>query len=376
MAWVDIRQISYISCVKIGCVKQENGNICTVHDTGLQAKPRSWFLQGRLTHLGIPGKTISALGLFLTRRCNLRCLYCCLEVGEDIPEKLSLQEIKSAIRQAREAGAKRLIIPGEGEPFLDENLFSIIEFTVDLGMKVIIFTNGLLIDRQTAEHLFRSGVILTVKLHALDAATYDRLAGKRTLAQWERFTHMAPGMETVRIPTHLISLLEAGYMRSRRFPWEESLLRIESVITRQNVDQLADLARCCRHWDTDFAVETIIPAGKARAGFSKLAVTPERQKTLLAELKKILGWSLGVRQKIRCTFETNPFLDVSGNIRHCFGLAAEIGNIRDLPLMELHRREMAVRQQRGLISPPVSFGYKGFRYCATRRALDASQGSD
>jgi hypothetical protein len=213
-------------------------------------------------------------------------------------------------------------------------------------------------------------VRLTIKLHALDANTYDELAGKTDAAEWQRFADMPPRMETVGIPKHLKYLLEVGYMRSRRFPWEESPLRIQSVIARQNVDQLSHLARCCKHWGTDFEVETVIRAGMGSTNFSKLSIAQERQNALFAELRQILGWRFGFMQKIRCTFETNPFLDASGNIRHCFGLAAEIGNIRDLPLMELHRREMAVKLERGLISAPFSLGNKGFRYCAARRAAD------
>jgi len=313
---------------------------------------------------------IRALGLFLTRRCNLRCIYCCIQVGQDPADKLTLAEIQSAIRQAREAGAKRLIIAGEGEPFLDDNLFSIIDFTTGLGMKVRVFTNGLSIDRLTAKHLFRSGVSLAIKVHALDASTYDLLPGRRNAGEWVGYTRMPPGMEKVVILRNLRYLLEEGYLRSRRVPWEESLLQIESVITPQNLDQLPALARCCKEWDTDFMIETVIPAGNAIAWFAELSVTQERQKALMRELRKILGWKLGLRQKIRCTFETNPFLDVSGNIRHCFGLAAEAGNIRDIPLMELHRREMAIRLERGLLSAPFSFGNKGFRYCATRKSLN------
>jgi MoaA/NifB/PqqE/SkfB family radical SAM enzyme len=332
----------------------------------------SSIYRDKLTPVAKKGIHIRALGLFLTRRCNLRCIYCCIQVGQDPSDKLTFTEIQSAIRQAREGGAKRLVIAGEGEPLLDENLFPIIDFTTGLGMKVRIFTNGLSIDRLTAKHLFRSGVSLAIKVHALDASTYDRLAGKRNAGEWVGYPRMPRGMEKVIIPRNLKYLLEEGYLRSRRLPWEESLLQIETVITPQNIDQLPDLARCCKEWDADFMVETVIPAGNAIGKLSELSVTQERQKALMRELRKILGWTLGLRQKIRCTFETNPFLDVSGNIRHCFGLAAEIGNIRDIPLMELHRREMAIRVERGLLSAPFSFSNNGFRDCATRKSLDVT----
>jgi MoaA/NifB/PqqE/SkfB family radical SAM enzyme len=285
---------------------------------------------------------------------------------------LTFAEVRSAIHQAREAGAKRLIIPGEGEPFLDENLFSIIDFATALGMKVKVFTNGHLIDRHMARHLFRTGVFLSVKVHSLDAHTYDRLAGKRNAVGWEEYTRMPLGMETIRIPRNLKYVLEEGYDRARRVPWEESRLEIQSVITPHNIDALAGLARCCKEWYTDFFVETVIWAGKAITRFSELSITKEREGALLRELRKILGWRLGLRQKIRCTFETNPFIDISGNIRHCFGMATKVGNIREIPLVELHRREMAIRVERGLLSAPFSFGNKGFRYCATRRALDVA----
>ncbi len=314
---------------------------------------------------------ISALGLTLTRQCNLGCIYCCFPDRKNPPDKLTLSEIKSVILQAREAGARRIVIPGEGEPFLDENIFSVIGFSVGLGMKVRIFTNGLLIDHSVARDLLRSGVFLTVKLHALDATTYDRLAGKKNAAEWECCSHMPQGLEGMKIPKGLCCLLEAGYMGSRRFPWEESPLQIESVITRHNIGHLLDIARCCKKWGTDFRVETLIRAGKVTNEFSKLSVDQMIQDALFKKLRQILGWRFVLMQKIRCTFETNPFLDISGNIRHCFGLPAEIGNIRDAPLLELHRREINLRIKQGLISLPFSFGNNGFRYCATRKFLDA-----
>ncbi len=308
---------------------------------------------------------IDSLGVFLTPRCNFRCLYCCARIGADPPDKMSLQELQSVVRQARALGARWLIIPGQGEPLLDGNLFPLVDFAGRLGLSTKVYTNGSPLDDTQAARLVASRVSVVFKLHAFDPDGYARLAGVRSgYVPWEEYA--GNGAAAVRIPRGLRLLLEAGYGGARRLRSGESLLQIESVIVKPNLAGLPDIARWCRSQGIDFMVETLLPA-RGGVPATGLSVTPEEERALFSELRSILGWKFSCSQRIRCRFETNPFVDASGNLRHCFGLACRIGNVRETPLAELHEREMNARKQAGLISWPIALGRGRFRHCATRR---------
>ncbi len=56
-----------------------------------------------------------------SRICNFRCSYCYVEEKTHCPEELSRDEIKDTILQAKELGARKIIILG-GEPSIYPHL--------------------------------------------------------------------------------------------------------------------------------------------------------------------------------------------------------------------------------------------------------------
>ncbi len=314
---------------------------------------------------------IGSIGIFLTPRCNFRCVYCCTETGADRPEKMTLDELQSVVRQAAELGARWVVVPGEGEPLLDENFFPLVDFAQGLGLRTKVYTNGALLDAGGVARLSAGRVSVVFKLHAFDQESYHSLAGIRSSrVPWEAYTGTCGG--TVSLPRGLRLLLEAGYNQGPRVSSGESLLQIESVVVRPNLTALPKIARWCKSERIDFLVESLLPAGKA-GKTEGLFVTPEEEQALFQELRAILGWKFGCSQRLRCRFETNPFVDSCGNLRHCFGLACNVGNIRETPLADLHERELELRKQIGLMNPAIKLGRAGFRRCATRRFVGESK---
>ena len=110
---------------------------------------------------------IKKLGLFLTSNCNFKCIYCCVQTGEDPPDKLNFCELKDILVQARSMGAKYLVIPGKGEPLLDVNFFPLIEYAQKIGMVCEVNTNMSLINKDIARWLFDRKVHITAKLNSL-----------------------------------------------------------------------------------------------------------------------------------------------------------------------------------------------------------------
>jgi MoaA/NifB/PqqE/SkfB family radical SAM enzyme len=313
---------------------------------------------------------IDSIGIFLTRRCNFRCIYCCTETGADPSDKMTFEELKETILQAKALGTREIVIPGEGEPFLDENLFPLIDFAVSNGLKIKIFTNGALIDRYKAAILFKKKVNIIFKLHSLDRKIYDCLAGKSDAVNWTEFHNKNNVNKIIKIPSGLKYLLEAGYGNLSHPLFSETLLQIETVVVEKNLRCVPIIAQLCNDLGIDCMVETLIGSVTSDNNASVLGISSEEELKLFNALKRIMGWKFIMRQKLRCRFETNPFIDVSGNIRYCFCLPADIGNIRNTPLAVLHNKELSFRKSIGMISKKIDIHRRGFRYCASRKALN------
>jgi len=117
-------------------------------------------------HLYNNGKSYwpETISLFLTYKCNLRCLMCGQwgengafnEFNKDIlKQQLTLDEIKSIIDDVR--GFKPNITLFGGEPFIHPNWFEIIKTIKDAGLRCNIVTNGTF-TQNYAEEIIESGL--------------------------------------------------------------------------------------------------------------------------------------------------------------------------------------------------------------------------
>ena len=120
--------------------------------------------------------TLLYLGLFTKARCNLKCIYC-YEDCSDVKayESVPFRYKNSIIRQAAKGGAKSLVIPGAGEPFLDKDLRRIVSNAADCGLKIVIYTNGTCLNKTVLSWLRDTSVSLVVKLESLDSRIHDHL---------------------------------------------------------------------------------------------------------------------------------------------------------------------------------------------------------
>jgi MoaA/NifB/PqqE/SkfB family radical SAM enzyme len=111
--------------------------------------------------------------------CNWACLYCHEGARRKESDELSLEEMRSIIREAGELGIKSLLLLG-GEILL-ANTWSvakeIVKEAYNAGLVTLIYTNGSQLTREMAEYLADHAVSLAFKLDSLEEEKYDRLAG-------------------------------------------------------------------------------------------------------------------------------------------------------------------------------------------------------
>src|SRR6266498_3038469 len=98
------------------------------------------------------------------KSCNFRCLYCYASDHTVHRNELNREEFKDVITQAREMGARKMIILG-GEPMLYPHIMEMIRFIRDLHMDVELFTNGTNITREKAGDLYAIGVRVVLKMN-------------------------------------------------------------------------------------------------------------------------------------------------------------------------------------------------------------------
>ncbi len=107
----------------------------------------------------IPNRRISTVFWGITGRCNMRCRHCFM--AADIPHEVtefSLDGALRAIDRFVECGIRNVILSG-GEPLLHPNFPQIVEAIGNAGMRVVrLFTNGLLLSRETLDCLKNNGM--------------------------------------------------------------------------------------------------------------------------------------------------------------------------------------------------------------------------
>jgi 12,18-didecarboxysiroheme deacetylase len=88
-----------------------------------------------------------------TRRCNLKCVHCYSQSENKAYEgELTTDEGIAMLEDLAQFGVPVTLFSG-GEPLVRQDLFTLIERTVKLGMRAVISTNGTLITEEKAERL-------------------------------------------------------------------------------------------------------------------------------------------------------------------------------------------------------------------------------
>lgn len=116
----------------------------------------------------------------LTLRCNLRCLHCGSTAGKPRQGELEPDEWISIMEQLAVLGCREVCILG-GEPLLFPGWFQIAEIICDLGMDLVLITNGWFITPhvvrqfQGLKRLDRIGI----SLDGASTDVHDHIRGRR-----------------------------------------------------------------------------------------------------------------------------------------------------------------------------------------------------
>jgi len=170
--------------------------------------------------------------LEVTWRCNLSCVHCYMCAYRREPE-LSTAEIKRILDELADAGCLRLLITG-GEPLLREDFRVLWRYAKSKGFLLTLFTNGTLVDSETAAFLSDlPPTLCEITLYGASAETY-----RRVCASGEAFQAALDGMDR---------LSRAGLR-----------LNIKGMAFRENADDMEALQALCTDRGLEFSFDTDI----------------------------------------------------------------------------------------------------------------------
>ncbi len=256
-----------------------------------------------------------------SRRCNFRCPYCYVPAESYFDDELTPDEIRDVLVQARDLGARRIVILG-GEPSIYPHIREMIDFIRRQGMDVEMFTNGSGISADFSRWLFDRRVRVVIKMNTFDHDLQDRLSG-----------HRGAGRAIAAAFDHL---RQAGY------PSPEAFLAVSTIICRQNLEELPRLWCWLRDRGIAPYFEIITPQANALEN-SWLEVDSTDLQVLFERLAAI------DRERYGRTWDVQPPLVGNRCLRHqfsclvtskgvvmpCVGVTLPLGSVRRQQLQEI-----------------------------------------
>lgn len=116
----------------------------------------------------------------LTRTCNLKCIHCYTDSeAKKYPDELTTAQCKSVLDDLAAFKVPAVLFSG-GEPLVRPDLFELAAYARDLGLHVVLSTNGTLIDREIALR-FRDlkFAYIGISLDSAHAQVHDEFRGMK-----------------------------------------------------------------------------------------------------------------------------------------------------------------------------------------------------
>jgi radical SAM protein with 4Fe4S-binding SPASM domain len=242
-----------------------------------------------------------------TSRCNLKCPLCNVvtDTGRSRGE-MSLDRFRSIID---EIGDYLLFIQlwGFGEPFMNRDIFSMIQYAKSRGIKIITSTNGHFFeDQDNIDKLLNSG--LDYLIFALDGADRETYEKYRSGGDFEK------------------ALNGLRFLMRRRTQAQVSLplVNLRMVVSRDNEGQIPLMKSLAKEMGVDFfSLITMSPINSCESEWKKrIPVNPDYCRVRFDDSGGM------IRKKLRCKRLWNhPFVYQDGNVYSC-----EYYTSRDQPL--------------------------------------------
>lgn len=133
-------------------------------------------------------QALNLLAINLTTRCNLACAHCYLDAGtlrNHDPDELSTGEVCRLLNQVAARSKETMVVLTGGEPLLRRDIEEIVAHGNQLGLFMVVGTNGMLLTPKRVASLKAAGLQgAGISLDSLDPEYHDHFRGQP--GAWEK----------------------------------------------------------------------------------------------------------------------------------------------------------------------------------------------
>lgn len=224
-----------------------------------------------------PIPSLRYLLLNITNICNLSCKHCYLQDPGKLEMDLNIFE--KTVSQFEEMGGLKLMISG-GEPLIHSRFWELMEILSSYELRVILLSNGTLIDRTTAKKL--SGYVHEVQVSIDGIRSHDLLRGKGSYA---RSMKGISSLNESGIPVSIATMVhkfntcefeEMGKLFSKKgaISWSVDVPCIVGTLT-ENRDFVLDLKEAANYLKYGFGAGAHESTGDHTCGSHLCSVEPD-----------------------------------------------------------------------------------------------------
>ena len=231
----------------------------------------------------------------VTLKCNLKCAHCYINAKETkLPEELSTDGAKMLIHQIIEVSRPLLILSG-GEPLLREDIYEIIRYGADRGLRMGMGSNGMLIDDEVTRGLEDAGMeTVAISLDSSIPERHDEFRGVKGC--WEHAVNAIKALKKSRIQ-----------------------VQVNCTVTPQNYDEIDDIMSLAEDLGVEnFHLFFLVPTGR---GTDVEDITPRMYEDMITStLAKTAKYKLNVKPSCAPQFmrvAKEKGVDMSRWVRGC-----------------------------------------------------------
>jgi radical SAM protein with 4Fe4S-binding SPASM domain len=146
-----------------------------------------------------PVPSLRYILLNITNKCNLACRHCYL--GRTGAVEIGLKTFEKAVSQFEDMGGLKLMISG-GEPPLHSGFFTLMEILQSYELRVVLLSNGTLIDEKTARKL--TNYVDEVQVSIDGTGSHDLIRGK---GSYEKAMRGISNLKKYEIPVSIATMI-------------------------------------------------------------------------------------------------------------------------------------------------------------------------
>jgi radical SAM protein with 4Fe4S-binding SPASM domain len=204
----------------------------------------------------------SLIAFEVTRHCRYQCKHCRANAGPEGSEELNTRQCKKIIAAIAKFAKPILILTG-GEPMERPDIYQIIEFAKDKGLRVVMATCGYLLNDESIIKLKKAGVsALSFSIDGSSAETHDK------------FRQSEGAFDAI--------IKAAGVARRAKMPFQ-----INTTLSKINAGEIMGIAELVKRLGArTFNPFMLVPTGRGKE-LDDAVLDPVQYEYLLNELLRI-----------------------------------------------------------------------------------------